>query len=273
MFSDKAIVYLSDEIVNNVLVITVCQHSAPAPSALPAPWRLHLRPNRYAPHPATTDRTSTTSRAPPPTPRADAGGGQEVVALGSVVDLANDPETSHLARDGLLATLRSVGAPAVLKRWAPGEEGAPWVAKFKRRSLETALRHIEELSRSTEPPRCVVLGDSITEQMRTHFGGEYARRLGGGYIHSVGGDGVEHLLFRLMLSFEQCFAAHVRTIVLVIGINNVLGARPQQHGVESEGKPVPPRQVGAAIHSLVRRLHASCAAAGNAGVEVEATSL
>ena len=171
------------------------------------------------------------------------------MALGSLVaQLANDPETSHLARDGLLATLRSVGAPAVLKRWAPGEEGAPWVAKFKRRSFETALRHIEELSRSTEPPRCVVLGDSITERMRTHFGGEYARRLGGGYIHSVGGDGVEHLLFRLMLSFEQCFAAHVRTIVLMIGINNLLGARPQQHGVESEGKPVTPRQVGAAIH-------------------------
>ena len=240
-----------------------------------APWRLHLRPNRYAPHPATTDGTSTASPAPPPTPQADAGGGgQEAVALGRLVaQLANDPETSHLARDGVLATLRSVGAPAVLKRWAPGEEGAPWVAKFKRRSFETALRHIEELFRSTEPPRCVVLGDSITERMRTHFEGEYARRLGGGYIHSVGGDGVEHLLFRLMLSFEECFAAHVRTIVLMIGINNLLGARPQQHGVESEGKPVPPRQVGAAIHSLVRRLHASCAAAGNAGVEVEATSL
>ena len=238
-----------------------------------APWRLHLRPNRYAPHPATTDRASTANPAPPTTPQADAGGGQEAVALGSLVaQLANDPETSHLARDGLLATLRSVGAPAVLKRWAPGEEGAPWVAKFKRRSFETALRHIEELSRSTEPPRCVVLGDSITKRMLTHFGGEYARRLGGGYIHSVGGDGVEHLLFRLMLSFEQCFAAHVRTIVLMIGINNLLGARPQQHGVESEGKPVTPRQVGAAIHSLVRRLQASCAAAGNAGVEVEAAS-
>ena len=72
-----------------------------------APWRLHLRPNRYAPHPATTDRASTASPAPPPTPQADAGGGQEAVALGSLVaQLANDPETSHLARDGLLATLR-----------------------------------------------------------------------------------------------------------------------------------------------------------------------
>ena len=185
---------------------------------------------------------------------------------GLVAHLANDPETSRLARDGLLATLRSVGAPAVLKRWAPGKPGAPWVAKFKRRSFETALQHIEELE-SMEPPRCLVLGDSITERMRTHFGGEYARRLGGGYIHSVGGDGVEHLLFRLLLSFEQCFAAHVRTIVLMVGINNLLGARPQ-HGVESEGKPVPPQEVGAAIQRLVRRLHASCAAAGNEGVEV-----
>ena len=174
---------------------------------------------------------------------------------GLVAHLANDPETSRLARDGLLATLRSVGAPAVLKRWAPGKPGAPWVAKFKRRSFETALQHIEELE-SMEPPRCLVLGDSITERMRTHFGGEYARRLGGGYIHSVGGDGVEHLLFRLLLSFEQCFAAHVRTIVLMVGINNLLGARPQ-HGVESEGKPAPPQEVGAAIQRLVRRLHAS----------------
>jgi len=185
----------------------------------------------------------------------DAGGGHEVEGLSGL-------DTSRLARDGL----RSVGAPALLKRWAPGKPGAPWVAKFKRRSFETALQHIEELQ-SMEPPRCLVLGDSITERMRTHFGGEYARRLGGGYIHSVGGDGVEHLLFRLLLSFEQCFAAHVRTIVLMVGINNLLGARPQ-HGVESQGKPVSPQEVGAAIQRLVRRLHASCAAAGNEGVEV-----
>ena len=226
------------------------------------PWRLHLRPRRYGPLLRTADRSTTI-----PAPQADAGGGHKVEALsGLVAHLANDPETSRLARDGLLATLRSVGAPAVLKRWAPGKPGAPWVAKFKRRSFETALQHIEELE-SMEPPRCLVLGDSITERMRTHFGGEYARRLGGGYIHSVGGDGVEHLLFRLLLSFEQCFAAHVRTIVLMVGINNLLGARPQ-HGVESEGKPVPPQEVGAAIQRLVRRLHASCAAAGNEGVEV-----
>ena len=161
------------------------------------PWRLHLRPHRYGPLLRTTDR-STSSSAPPPTPQADAGSGHEAEALSSLVaHLANDPETSRLARDGLLATLRSVGAPAVLKRWAPGEPGAPWVAKFKRRSFETALQHMEELQ-SMEPPRCLVLGDSITERMRTHLGGEYARRLDGGYIHSVGGDGVEHLLFRLL---------------------------------------------------------------------------
>ena len=63
-------------------------------------------------------------------------------------------------------------------------------------------------------------------------------------------------LTRLLLSFDQCFAAHVRTIVLMVGINNLLGARPQ-HGVESEGKPAPPQEVGAAIQRLVRRLHAS----------------
>ena len=48
----------------------------------------------------------------------------------------------------------------------------------------------------------------------------------------------------------------MRTIVLMVGINNLLGARPQ-HGVESEGKPAPPQEVGAAIQRLVRRLHAS----------------
>lgn len=185
---------------------------------------------------------------------------------GLVAHLANDLDTSHLARDGLLATLRSVSAQAVLKRWAPGQVGAPWVAKFKRRSFQTALQHMEELQ-AIEPPRCLVLGDSITERMRTHYGGEYARRLGGGYIHSVGGDGVEHLLFRLLLSFELCFAAHVRTIVLMIGINNLLGARPQP-GVESEGKAVAPQEVAAAIQMLVHRLQSSCVAAGNEGVEV-----
>ena len=216
--------------------------------------------------------TIDTAGSPGPThTQASAGAAleEEAEALsGLVAHLANAPETSSLARKGLLATLHGGSAQAVLQSWTRGQPGAPapWLAKYKARSLQTALQHMEELQ-AMEPPRCLVLGDSITERMRTHFGGEYARRLGGGYIHSVGGDGVEHLLFRLLLSFEQSFAAHVRTIVMMIGINNLLGARPQ-HGVESEGRAVPPDEIAAAIQRLVRRLHASCTAAGNGGVEV-----
>ena len=93
----------------------------------------------------------------------------------------------------------------------------------------------------------MILGDSLSERLRAddshrpgphtcrQLQGEFAAAMGGAFIHSVGGDGVEHVLFRLLLTFDLCFAASVSTVVVLVGINNLLGAPQKRAGVEAEG--------------------------------------
>ena len=222
-------------------------------------------------------------RAPPTEPSVPAA--PSASPLSTLADqLARDEWTrERFASHGMLRTLehmaRGQHLHAMMQKWAPGRAGQPWEPKYKRRSLDTALSHLGEL-RNQPPPRCVILGDSLSERLRAddshrpgphtcrQLQGEFAAAMGGAFIHSVGGDGVEHVLFRLLLTFDLCFAASVSTVVVLVGINNLLGAPQKRAGVEAEGATATPEAVAAGIQRLVRCVRGACEAAGNAGVEV-----
>lgn len=180
--------------------------------------------------------------------------------------LAEHPATaSTYASEGFLAALEQLRqqdatGENVLWSWAPGSRGEPWRCKYKRRSFHTAVDHMKSLAGRTAPT-CVILGDSRTERLNTNFDGRLAALLPNAFIHSVGGDGIEHIAFRLQMSFHHCFAQHVRTVVLLAGINNLLPRR--REGVEAEGVATEPRHIARAIQQLVAQIHEAAAAAGN----------
>ena len=63
-------------------------------------------------------------------------------------------------------------------------------------------------------------------------------------MHAVGGDGAEHLLMRLHLTWRGCLAdAHAQVYVLLVGINNLLGNIGETHTRRS--KKATPAQVAA----------------------------
>ena len=81
---------------------------------------------------------------------------------------------------------------------------------------------------------------AVTVEVRDGTGA-YARRQAVAY---VGGDGAEHLLMRLHLTWRGCLAdAHAQAYVLLVGINNLLGNMGETHARRS--KKVTPAQVAA----------------------------
>jgi hypothetical protein len=153
-------------------------------------------------------------------------------------------------------SLRRAGTSALLRSWASSCAGASLCTPtYKERSLLGAMRHARELHACSEPVRCVVVGDSHVERMRELFDGRF-----GAYLAGIGGDGVEHLRFRLCLMHR--LLAGASTIVVACGVNNVLGgkARRRGSGVEATSAAQPVPVIAAALQGLVDDLVAASTA-------------
>ena len=79
---------------------------------------------------------------------------------------------------------------------------------------------------------CLLLGDSHFERMVTRYAGAELPR--GTAVHAVGGDGVEHVLMRLHLTWASSLAAaRAASYVVLVGINNLLGGMSETLGRNS----------------------------------------
>ena len=215
---------------------------------------------------------ATRSASPPPASPTPGVEGANNVGLGAL--RAHLEARGQLLPPGLLATLAALqkewALEATMRQWtAQGARAAGGVAPlcsptFKRRSVDTAMRHAAQLERMPQgwAPGCVLYGDSMFERMVTKFRGRFAAALGhpqSAFIHAVGGDGVEHLRCRLCMTHDALFAGAAEYVVM-IGVNNLLGGR-RAHGVEAEGEQRDPVEVAAAIAGLVADINASAPSA------------
>ena len=125
--------------------------------------------------------------------------------------------------------------------------------RYRWRAAKTALEkhgHVDSLRPSLRQqtgqaggPCALLLGDSHFERLHRSASASAALPRGAA-VHAVGGDGAEHLLMRLHLTWRGCLAdAHAQAYVLLVGINNLLGNMGETHARRS--KKVTPAQVAA----------------------------
>jgi len=129
----------------------------------------------------------------------------------------------------------------------PGSTTTLCQPKYKQRTMETLMQHMEFLEdRVRGSPRAVLLGDSMLERLTTK---KIIRSSSHSLFNfSVGGDGVEHLRLRLEIAHRTYFS-ETPTFVLLIGINNVMGA---SRGNESQSNVATPQAIVHAIGDLMR---------------------
>lgn len=123
--------------------------------------------------------------------------------------------------------------------------------RYRWRAAKTVLErhgHVETLRpslRQQAGPCALLLGDSHFERLHRSASASAALPRGAA-VHAVGGDGAEHLLMRLHLTWRGCLAhAHAQAYVLLVGINNLLGNMGETHTRRS--KRASPAQVAAGL--------------------------
>jgi len=150
---------------------------------------------------------------------------------------------------------------AILLRWeatcrSPNPACSP---TYRWRAVKTVLQrrgHLQtvmELSGDLGPLRAVLLGDSHFERL-----GKQAITAGTlpphVCVHGVGGDSIQHVLFRLHLTHASfCGCGHTPSFVVMVGVNNLL----QPAGETSERRSqsmLTPTQVAEGMQLLIDNL-------------------
>jgi len=139
--------------------------------------------------------------------------------------------------------------------------------RYRWRAVKTALEkhgHVESLQpspRQQARPCALLLGDSHFERLDRSPSASAALPRGAA-VHAVGGDGAEHLLMRLHLTWRGCLAhAHAQAYVVLVGINNLLGNIGETSRVGPPGprrsKRAEPAQIAAGLQRIVDLLRAA----------------
>lgn len=182
----------------------------------------------------------------------------------------NTDAASFLQEHGLLATLEQLNSiavgPTATELLTMAKQCYPYpghhdltLPQYKKRSIETCLQHLNLLQTLPNPPQTILLGDSMFERLtsRHNILKPSSERL---FNFSVGGDGVEHVLCRLDLAraaaTTECIHGwHNPTIVLSIGVNNVMGTL--RGGNESQSAVSSTDAIVAGIEQVIRVVRAS----------------
>ena len=130
----------------------------------------------------------------------------------------------------------------------------------RRRTVVSTIDQLRALG--ARSPSHLWLGDSIFERLETHQHGASLgiHEDGPSFVHAVGGDGVEHLLLRLHITMERCFAS-VESIILTIGINNLLPPRAADPAPDAPSAAVEPSALCDEIGGIVQFLRERAPAA------------
>jgi lysophospholipase L1-like esterase len=94
--------------------------------------------------------------------------------------------------------------------------------KWKQRSADTHPKHVQRLKEAQEP-KFLVLGSSMIERFETSGKSEMTR-LTEKYkcvLAGVGGDGIEHMLWRVEEGLIAACPSSITTVVLMCGTNNI----------------------------------------------------
>lgn len=168
---------------------------------------------------------------------------------------------------GLLAALeqlqRAGRLEATIADWLAAYDFPPHGLQrplFRRRTVKSTIDQLRALG--DRSPGHLWLGDSIFERLETHQHGASLgiHDDGASFVHAVGGDGVEHLLLRLHITMERCFAS-VESIILMIGINNLLPPRAAAPAPDAPSAAVEPSALCDAIGGIVQFLRERAPAA------------
>eukprot|EP01065_Artemidia_motanka_P039450 TRINITY_DN4837_c2_g1_i1.p1 TRINITY_DN4837_c2_g1~~TRINITY_DN4837_c2_g1_i1.p1 ORF type:complete len:537 (+),score=140.47 TRINITY_DN4837_c2_g1_i1:56-1666(+) len=113
-------------------------------------------------------------------------------------------------------------------QWNSAEERWVWQAAFRERTAQTHQRHVHALQTGGRA-KVLCVGDSMLERLGT-TGARSSELLTslGVAVAGVGGDGVQHCLWRVERGLVASLPPSVHTIVLYIGTNNVEPSTPAQ---------------------------------------------
>lgn len=98
-----------------------------------------------------------------------------------------------------------------------------WLPKWKQRS-ETTLEDHKTILKKSSDYKTLLFGDSILENMKkTRFNDIFIKN--SVFIGACGGDGIEHMLYRIDNGFLELFS-DLETIVILAGTNNIDAKNP-----------------------------------------------